>query len=53
MFILPVPNVFPVDLFEHVWAVDRLERLGVSRYFKQEIKDSVNYLSRYTPHRIS
>ncbi|XP_050910981.1 ent-copalyl diphosphate synthase, chloroplastic [Lathyrus oleraceus] len=42
-----VPNVFPVDLFEHVWAVDRLERLGVSRYFKQEIKDSVNYLSRY------
>ncbi|KAL5055432.1 hypothetical protein RYX36_036114 [Vicia faba] len=42
-----VPNVFPVDLFEHIWVVDRLERLGVSRYFKQEIKDSVNYLSRY------
>ncbi|KAL5053459.1 hypothetical protein RYX36_034141 [Vicia faba] len=42
-----VPNVFPVDLFEHIWAVDRLERLGVSRYFKQEIKESMNYLSRY------
>ncbi|CAI8614208.1 unnamed protein product [Vicia faba] len=42
-----VPNVFPVDLFEHIWAVDRLERLGVSRYFKQEIEDSLNYLSRY------
>ncbi|XP_058748669.1 ent-copalyl diphosphate synthase 1-like [Vicia villosa] len=42
-----VPNVFPVDLFEHIWAVDRLECLGVSRYFKQEIKDSMNYLSRY------
>ncbi|KAL5059577.1 hypothetical protein RYX36_031181 [Vicia faba] len=42
-----VPNVFPVDLFEHIWVVDRLERLGVSRYFKQEIMDSVNYLARY------
>ncbi|KAF9600298.1 hypothetical protein IFM89_005884 [Coptis chinensis] len=29
-----VPNVYPVDLFEHIWSVDRLERLGVSRYFK-------------------
>ncbi|XP_027188128.1 ent-copalyl diphosphate synthase, chloroplastic isoform X2 [Cicer arietinum] len=42
-----VPNVFPVDLFEHMWAVDRLERLGISRYFQQEIKDSVNYVLRY------
>ncbi|CAJ2633133.1 unnamed protein product [Trifolium pratense] len=42
-----VPNVFPVDLFEHMWAVDRLERLGVSRYFQQEIENCVNYVSRY------
>ncbi|GAU23364.1 hypothetical protein TSUD_334110 [Trifolium subterraneum] len=42
-----VPNVFPVDLFEHLWAVDRLERLGISRYFQQEIENCVNYVSRY------
>lgn len=47
LFILPVPNVYPVDLFEHIWVVDRLERLGISRYFQQEIKDSINYVSRY------
>ncbi|KAK7285344.1 hypothetical protein RJT34_20113 [Clitoria ternatea] len=42
-----VPNVFPVDLFEHIWVVDRLDRLGVSRYFQSEIKDCVNYVSRH------
>jgi hypothetical protein len=36
-----------VDLFEHMWVVDRLERLGISRYFQQEIKECVNYVSRY------
>ncbi|KAJ8748366.1 hypothetical protein K2173_003003 [Erythroxylum novogranatense] len=34
-----VPNVYPVDLFEHIWAVDRLNRLGISRYFEPEIKE--------------
>ncbi|KEH23767.1 copalyldiphosphate synthase [Medicago truncatula] len=42
-----VPNVFPVDLFEHMWVVDRLERLGILRYFQQEIKECVDYVSRY------
>ncbi|KAK7336757.1 hypothetical protein VNO77_17304 [Canavalia gladiata] len=42
-----VPNVYPVDLFEHIWVVDRLERLGISRYFQQEIKDCLNYVYRY------
>ncbi|KAH7863456.1 hypothetical protein Vadar_017731 [Vaccinium darrowii] len=42
-----VPNVYPVDLFEHMWAVDRLERLGISRYFKSEIKECVDYVHRY------
>ncbi|KAK7396372.1 hypothetical protein VNO78_17330 [Psophocarpus tetragonolobus] len=42
-----VPNVYPVDLFEHIWVVDRLERLGISRYFRQEIKDSLSYVNRY------
>ncbi|XP_043693287.1 (-)-kolavenyl diphosphate synthase TPS28, chloroplastic-like [Telopea speciosissima] len=42
-----VPNVYPVDLFEHIWVVDRLERLGISRYFKSEIKECLNYVFRY------
>ncbi|KVH94375.1 Terpene synthase, metal-binding domain-containing protein [Cynara cardunculus var. scolymus] len=42
-----VPNVYPVDLFEHIWAVDRLQRLGISRYFKSEIENCVEYIYRY------
>ncbi|XP_028762173.1 ent-copalyl diphosphate synthase, chloroplastic [Neltuma alba] len=42
-----VPNVYPVDLFEHIWVVDRLERLGISRFFKQEVEDCVSYVHRY------
>ncbi|XP_073151654.1 ent-copalyl diphosphate synthase 1 [Henckelia pumila] len=41
-----VPNVYPVDLFEHLWAVDRLRRLGISRYFRQEIEECVDYVHR-------
>ncbi|KAL9331777.1 hypothetical protein ACSQ67_001387 [Phaseolus vulgaris] len=42
-----VPNVYPVDLFERTWIFDRLDRLGISRYFQSEIKDCVAYVSRY------
>ncbi|KAJ4846430.1 (-)-kolavenyl diphosphate synthase tps28, chloroplastic [Turnera subulata] len=42
-----VPNVYPVDLFEHIWVVDRLQRLGISRYFQAEIEECVNYIHRY------
>ncbi|KAJ4967921.1 hypothetical protein NE237_014622 [Protea cynaroides] len=41
-----VPNIYPIDLFEHIWAVDRLERLGTSRYFQSEIKECLNYAYR-------
>ncbi|OEL25993.1 Ent-copalyl diphosphate synthase 1, chloroplastic [Dichanthelium oligosanthes] len=41
------PNVYPVDLFEHIWVVDRLERLGISRYFQQEIEQCMDYVNRY------
>ncbi|KAG2278928.1 hypothetical protein Bca52824_061483 [Brassica carinata] len=41
-----VPNVFPVDLFEHIWIVDRLQRLGISRYFEEEIKECLDYVHR-------
>ncbi|KAI5067268.1 hypothetical protein GOP47_0017796 [Adiantum capillus-veneris] len=42
-----VPNVYPVDLFEHLWVVDRLERLGISRYFKREIKQCLDYVFKH------
>ncbi|KAL7151406.1 hypothetical protein ABFS83_04G028800 [Erythranthe nasuta] len=42
-----VPNVYPVDLFEHLWAVDKLQRLGVSRYFREEIEECIEYVHRY------
>ncbi|KAJ9543439.1 hypothetical protein OSB04_023146 [Centaurea solstitialis] len=42
-----VPNVYPVDLFEHIWVVDRLQRLGISRYFKSEIKDCLEYIYKH------
>ncbi|KAF0933696.1 hypothetical protein E2562_019187 [Oryza meyeriana var. granulata] len=42
-----VPNVYPVDLFEHLWVVDRLERLGLSRYFQREIEQIMDYVNRH------
>ncbi|MED6149244.1 Gly-Xaa carboxypeptidase [Stylosanthes scabra] len=42
-----VPISYPIDFFERSWVIDRLERLGISRYFQLEIKDFMNYLSRY------
>ncbi|GMJ01143.1 GA REQUIRING 1, ARABIDOPSIS THALIANA ENT-COPALYL DIPHOSPHATE SYNTHETASE 1 [Hibiscus trionum] len=42
-----VPNVYPVDLFEHIWSIDRLQRLGISRYFKPEIKQCIDYVYRH------
>ncbi|KAJ7950499.1 Copalyl diphosphate synthase [Quillaja saponaria] len=42
-----VPFVYPLDTFEHLWVVDRLERLGISRYFHQEINERLNYCYRY------
>ncbi|XP_044485621.1 (-)-kolavenyl diphosphate synthase TPS28, chloroplastic-like isoform X2 [Mangifera indica] len=42
-----VPNVYPVDMFQRLWAVDRLQRLGISRYFQPEITQSMQYVYRY------
>ncbi|KAF9604964.1 hypothetical protein IFM89_011657 [Coptis chinensis] len=48
-----VPHTYPVDLFERLWVVDRLERLGVSRYYTSEIKKCLDYVHRYwTPNGI-
>ncbi|KAL4198430.1 hypothetical protein AMTRI_Chr03g45860 [Amborella trichopoda] len=42
-----VPNAYPVDLFERLWSIDRLERLGITRYFESEIRDYLHYVYRY------
>ncbi|XP_071714189.1 ent-copalyl diphosphate synthase 1-like [Rutidosis leptorrhynchoides] len=42
-----VPHAYPVDLFEHMWMIDRLQRLGIARYFLSEIKTCVDYIHRY------
>nr|WCR39979.1 terpene synthase class II ent-copalyl diphosphate synthase [Salvia officinalis] len=42
-----VPNVYPVDMYEHLWCVDRLQRLGISRYFQLEIQQCLDYVYRY------
>ncbi|KAI3678920.1 hypothetical protein L6452_38224 [Arctium lappa] len=43
-----VPNVYPVDIFERMWVVDRLQRLGISRYFKSEIEGCLEYIYKYS-----
>ncbi|CAD6253565.1 unnamed protein product [Miscanthus lutarioriparius] len=42
-----VPFVYPIEMFERLWIVDRLERLGISRYFKSEIEDYLEYVYRH------
>ncbi|KAG8071139.1 hypothetical protein GUJ93_ZPchr0006g41229 [Zizania palustris] len=42
-----VPCVYPVDTFEHLWTVDRLNRLGISRYFTNEIRQCMDYAYRH------
>ncbi|KAH9292443.1 hypothetical protein KI387_042368 [Taxus chinensis] len=35
------------DLFERLWAVDTVERLGIDRHFKEEIKETLDYVYMY------
>nr|AQT03468.1 levopimaradiene synthase [Ginkgo biloba] len=46
-----VPCIYPVDLFERLWAVDTVERLGIDRHFKTEIKEALDYVYRYWDER--
>ncbi|KAK1270607.1 hypothetical protein QJS04_geneDACA005844 [Acorus gramineus] len=41
------PCAYPVDLFKRLWAVDRFERLGISRYFEFHIRECLDYVYRY------
>ncbi|XP_057799339.1 copalyl diphosphate synthase 2, chloroplastic-like [Salvia miltiorrhiza] len=40
-----VPHTYPVDVFARLWAVDRLQRLGISRFFQQEIKYFLDHVN--------
>nr|A0A075F9Z3.1 RecName: Full=ent-copalyl diphosphate synthase 2, chloroplastic; Short=MvCPS2; Flags: Precursor [Marrubium vulgare]AIE77091.1 class II diterpene synthase [Marrubium vulgare] len=42
-----VPNLYPLDLYERSWAVDRLQRLGISRFFEPQIEECMKYVHRY------
>ncbi|XP_054816671.1 ent-copalyl diphosphate synthase 5-like [Prosopis cineraria] len=41
-----VPDFYPVEFFEQLWIVDRLERLGIARYFQPKIKEILDYVHR-------
>ncbi|XP_011081991.1 copal-8-ol diphosphate hydratase, chloroplastic-like isoform X2 [Sesamum indicum] len=41
------PTVYPVDIFARLWAVDRLQRLGISRFFAPEIKNCLDHVYRF------
>ncbi|KAJ7553188.1 hypothetical protein O6H91_06G087400 [Diphasiastrum complanatum] len=42
-----VPSHYPLDLFERLWAVDGLMRLGIDRFFQKEINEALDYVYRY------
>ncbi|EFJ19706.1 hypothetical protein SELMODRAFT_418910 [Selaginella moellendorffii] len=39
-----VPCHYPIDLFESLWVVDTIERLGIDVFFRDEIKAVLNYV---------
>ncbi|XP_028799641.1 ent-copalyl diphosphate synthase, chloroplastic-like [Neltuma alba] len=41
-----VPDFYPIEFFEQLWIVDRLERLGIARYFQPHIKEILDYVHR-------
>uniref|UniRef100_A0A0D9VHD3 ent-copalyl diphosphate synthase n=1 Tax=Leersia perrieri TaxID=77586 RepID=A0A0D9VHD3_9ORYZ len=41
------PCTYPVDNFDRLWSVDRLRRLGISRYFTSEIEEYLEYAYRH------
>ncbi|KAF7011990.1 hypothetical protein CFC21_026233 [Triticum aestivum] len=41
-----VPCMYSLDIFEQLWVVDRLTRLGISRHFTSEIEQCLDYIYR-------
>ncbi|PHT39508.1 Copal-8-ol diphosphate hydratase, chloroplastic, partial [Capsicum baccatum] len=42
-----VPGNYPTDIQARLWAIDRLQRLGISYYFVEEIKSLLDHVFRY------
>nr|UPQ49783.1 sandaracopimaradiene synthase [Phaeoceros carolinianus] len=43
-----VPDIYPVDMYERMWAVDRLQRLGIgARHFREEITACLDYVYKH------
>ncbi|KAI3962951.1 hypothetical protein MKW92_042998 [Papaver armeniacum] len=42
-----VPTMYPLDLMDRIFSVDRLERLGISRHFQPEIEECLNHVYRF------
>ncbi|MCD7469411.1 hypothetical protein HAX54_008456 [Datura stramonium] len=40
------PHSYPVDMQARLWAIDRLQRLGISYYFEEEFKDMLDHVQR-------
>lgn len=49
LLISPVPTVYPLDLYARLCLVDNLERLGIDRYFRMEIRSVLDETYRYVP----
>ncbi|KAK4435737.1 Syn-copalyl diphosphate synthase TPS3, chloroplastic [Sesamum alatum] len=45
------PTVYPVDIYARLWAVDRLQRLGISRFFAPEINNCLGHVYRFWTER--
>nr|QEV81853.1 terpene synthase 14 [Prunella vulgaris] len=41
------PHTYPVDVFGRLWAIDRLQRLGISRFFESEIADCIGHIHKF------
>ncbi|KAH6783659.1 hypothetical protein C2S52_008618 [Perilla frutescens var. hirtella] len=41
------PHTYPVDVFGRLWAIDRLQRLGISRFFDSEIADCLAHIHKF------
>ncbi|XP_059275465.1 copal-8-ol diphosphate hydratase, chloroplastic-like isoform X1 [Lycium ferocissimum] len=41
------PHSYPVDMQARLWAIDRLQHLGISYYFEEEFKDMLDHVQRY------
>ncbi|XP_042004603.1 copalyl diphosphate synthase CPS1, chloroplastic-like [Salvia splendens] len=41
------PHTYPVDVFGRLWAIDRLQRLGISRFFESEIAECLSHIHKF------